>query len=197
MHAMVTVSCSSVDDFLAALASGYGVSAGPLHPDCDVLSRTLRSARRAALHRPLDAEFQVAALCVGLLDLSLGCIDRRDPNGPTVDVIRDLFGRRTADLVALYPSAVAYRAILTSDDDEGDDLRHLISPARLRRLRRHRCFAEVMALASMVETAAVTDPLAPVPSLLSFRPTLEAVAAATARERDVAMYSLQLLAIPR
>lgn len=191
MLAMAAPSLTSVEDALSVLASGHHV------PDrdgtgFDVLTRSLITARRASELRPLDADFQVAALL-----LHVGPLidpDHVDPAGLAAHSVRHLLGRRVAELVRLHAIAVTFRSMVGARSESPTEQVGAISPSQFRRFRRHRCSGDAIALAVLGEGL---DPNEPSSTLLAWRPVLDAVAETTDRERELALLSLQFLAIPR
>jgi predicted HD phosphohydrolase len=197
---MRVVTIDSVEQLLALLAGGYRRrdELDPRGEAVDQLTHALQAAHEAYLVRPADEELQVAALVHDLGHL----IDPPDDDSERraretshavigASAVRGLLGERVADLVALHVAAKRY--LVTTDLGYRD----LLSTASARSLmlqggsmtsvelveferRRHSVDAVVLRHAD----DAAKVPGRQVPSLLSWRPVLDAVANSVRRDRQ-------------
>ena len=196
---MAIMTIPTVEDLLATLSMGHGRL---LRPDAsiDLLDHALQSASEAYALRPADDELHVAALVHDVGRLLPG-------NAPAAAVdhawlgaaaVRRLLGRRVADLVAGHELTKRYRVTVALDAG-GEVPDHQLAriqayggplaPSQRRKFERQRNLNDALTLDDADEAADQAGRVAP--SLLSWKPVLDAVADATRREREIAVRSLE------
>ncbi len=186
---------ASVAELLAVISLGHRRRDAPegTRGSVDTLTHALQTAHEAYLVRPADEELQVAGLVhdLGFLISPPGAVTPRDAPLRGAASIIDLLGPRVARIVAL--QAEAFRYLATQDTefsnslhpDALDQLRIIGGPmtaAEVSRFERTTGFADAIVLAAVDDLA--REPTRTVPSLISWKPVLETVAAAARAERD-------------
>jgi len=197
---MRVVTIDSVEQLLALLAGGYRRrdELDPRGEAVDLLTHALQAAHEAYLVRPADEELQVAALVHDLghiVDPPEGDRERlaREMNHGNIaaTAVRGLLGERVAELVGLHVAAKrylvttdpAYRELLSTASARSLMLQGgSLTAAELVEFERRRHSVDAVVLRHADDAAKV--PGRQVPSLLSWRPVLDAVANSVRRDRE-------------